>query len=129
MAKYVGKIFRVNNKELNIKGNGSHFVEVKWFNPFTRKFNCRVITSLEDVHEKSNIDKDVLKYTCRYFNKKTQKHCVLNNNKYRKMRFGVITPIPFNKTENFDVWSAYDKNIVLHKSKLKNLTNKKIRKV
>lgn len=35
MAKYVGKIFKVNNRDLNIKGNSSHFVEVKWFNPFT----------------------------------------------------------------------------------------------
>lgn len=128
MAKYVGKIFKVNNKDLNIKGNGSHFVEVKWFNPFNKKFKCNVITSLEDEYPKSNINKDVLRYNCRYFNKETQKHCVLNNDKYRKMRFGVIKPIPFNKTENFNVWSAYAESVTLHKSKLKYLTNKKIRK-
>ena len=48
MAKYVGKIFRVNNKTLRIKGSGSHFVHVKWYNPFTHKFRCYVITSLEE---------------------------------------------------------------------------------
>ena len=77
MAKYVGKIFKVNNQKLNIRGKGYHFVHVKWFNPVTRKFRCRVITSLEDEHAKSNIEKDVLNYSCRYFNRKTQKHCVL----------------------------------------------------
>ena len=38
MAKHVGKIFKVNNKDSNIKGNGSHFVEVKWFNSRFNKY-------------------------------------------------------------------------------------------
>ena len=48
MAKYVGKVFRVDNKTLKLKGRSAHYVHVKWYNPFTRMFKCRVLTSLEN---------------------------------------------------------------------------------
>ena len=38
--------------------------------------------------------------------------------KYRKMRFEIIQPIPFNKTENFDVWAGFTKTVNLSRSDL-----------
>ena len=48
MPKYVGKIFKVDNRTLKLKGSSTHYVHVKLYNPFTRKFKCRIVTSLEN---------------------------------------------------------------------------------
>lgn len=106
MAKYVGKIFRVSNKALKIKGKGTHYVHVKWYNPFTRKFRCKVITSLEDEKKLTNKKRDILK-TSPFHKKSEQIFAVFSRNKYEKLRSGKITPIPAGKTKGFKVWSGY----------------------
>ena len=64
MAKYVGKIFKGNNKILKLRaGNGSHYVKVFWYKPKKKKFLCRAITSIE----KKFYNEDDLK---KYKNKK-----------------------------------------------------------
>ena len=55
MAKYVGKIFKLNNAALKVKGTGTHYVHVQWYNPFKRLFYCRIITALE--HKNDSIKK------------------------------------------------------------------------
>jgi len=85
MAKYVGKIFRVSNKALKIKGKGTHYVHVKWYNPFTRKFRCKVITSLEEEKKLTNRNREILKTSP--FHKKSEKvFTVFSRNKYEKLR-------------------------------------------
>ena len=59
------------------------------------------------------------------YNKETEKHCVLNSGKYKKLRRGNIEPIPINKTENFNTWSGFSKSIYLKKTDLKDLSRKK----
>ncbi len=126
MAKYVGKIFRVPNKFLGLKGEKTHNVYVSWFNPFKRKFNVKIITSLED--KKSFNDYSYKKGDCAVFDEKDKSHFVLNRSKYVKLRQGKITPIPFNKCENFKVWSGFQGSTYLNKNQLTHKTNSKIKK-
>ena len=103
MAKYVGKIFNVGNNKLKIRSSNSHAVYVERYDPKTKKFNCKVITSLEKEHYKKSVNKAFLQNRNYSYNKATDNYCVLNQSKYKKMRNGVITPIPTNKTKNFKV--------------------------
>ena len=106
MAKYVGKIFRVNNTLLKIKRNGTHYVHVKWYNPFTRKFRCKIITSLEKQTKIDSNNKRLLGRTP--FHKENDVvYSLFLKNKYSKVRNGEIEPIPVTKMEGFSVWSAY----------------------
>ena len=106
MAKYVGKIFKVNNQKLNIRGKGYHFVHVKWYNPVTRKFRCRVITSLEKEQKLVGSEREILKNTP-YFSKRDDTFALFSKSKYKKLREGKIEPIPTTKTQGFDVWGGY----------------------
>ena len=106
MAKYVGKIFRVNNAILNIRRRGSHYVHVKWYNPITHKFRCKVITSLEDKKVLSDKEKRILSSTP-YYKEKDNTYNLFSKRKYAKLRNGEIEPIPVKKTKGFDVWSGY----------------------
>lgn len=130
MAKYVGKIFKVSNPKLKIHGNDIHHVSVKWYNPFTHMFKCRVITSLEDKVSQPELKGDTAKVACATYDAKTKTHSVLNKRKYKQLRNGSIEPIPINKCENFDVWSGFSKTVYLSKKdlKLNNVSKMKIKK-
>ncbi|MBQ8229683.1 MAG: hypothetical protein IJZ32_03195 [Clostridia bacterium] len=118
MAKYVGKIFRVNNTALNIKRRGTHYVHVTWYNPFTRKFRCKVITSLEDKKVLSEDEKRVLSSTP-YHKEKDNTYNLFSKRKYSKLRNGDIQPISAQKTKGFEVWSGYSGSRDLFVSVLK----------
>ena len=94
----------VNNAALKVKGTGTHYVHVKWYNPFKRMFYCRVITSLK--HKSNSLDEKKLKNVPHRF---TRGQCyVFSKQKYNKLRLGKITPIPTNETEGFDLWCGYE---------------------
>ena len=118
MAKYVGKIFRVNNAALNIKRRGTHYVHVKWYNPFTRKFRCKVITSLEDKKILSDEEKRILSSTP-YHKERDNTYNLFSKRKYSKLRNGEIQSIPVQKTKGFNVWSGYSGSRDLFISALK----------
>ena len=100
MAKYVGKIFKVNNAALKIKRNGAHFVHVKWFNPFTKRFKCKIITTLEDKRELKGDDKRVLG-TGPFHKERGDVYSIFSKGKYERLRNGDITPIPVSKNKRF----------------------------
>lgn len=129
MAKYVGKIFRIENVRLNIKRRGTHYVHVKWFNPFTRKFRCRIITSLEDKKVLQESERTILNSTP-YYKESNSTYNLFSKNKYIKLRSGNIEPIPTNKTVGFNVWSGYlgSRNLHISVLKGKEQTNLKIKK-
>ena len=104
MPKYVGHIFKLNNAALRIKGTGTHYVHVKWYNPIKRNFYCKVITSLEHKIEKHE-DKGINKVPHRF----SRGQCyVFSKQKYKRLREGKITPIPMNQTNGFDLWCGYE---------------------
>ena len=47
MARYVGKVLSVPNNGLGLRRSGTHYVHVRWYNPFKKSFWCRIMTSLE----------------------------------------------------------------------------------
>ena len=106
MAKYVGKIFRVNNTLLKIKRNGTHYVHVKWYNPITRKFRCKIITSLEKQTKIDFNNKHLLGSTP-FHKENDDVYSLFLKNKYKKLRNGDVEPIPATKMKGFSVWSAY----------------------
>ena len=106
MAKYVGKIFRVTNKDLKIKGKGVHYVNVTWYNPVTHKFKCKIITSLEDKKALSNEEKYLLNIVP-YNREGGNTYNLFARRKYAKLRIGEIEPIPVQKLKGFSVWSGY----------------------
>lgn len=120
MAKFVGKIFKVSNNKLGIRNDGAHFVHVTWYNPFKRKFRCKVITSLESEKELNGKDLKQLK-TTPYVKKRGSKNVfrLFKRNKYGKVRKGEIIPIPENKLKGFNVWSGYQNTVELFVSELK----------
>ena len=113
MAKYVGKIFRVNNKILRIKGSGSHFVHVKWYNPFTHKFRCHIITSLEEKKVLTRDKRNNL-HIMSYHKENENTYCIFNRKKYEDLRSGKITPIPVSCANGLTVWSGYQDRRNLH---------------
>jgi hypothetical protein len=119
MAKYVGKIFRVDDKKLKIHGNGSHYVHVKWYNPFTRKFRCRVITSLEDQKYIPKSERHNVLSSNSYYQIDKNTYNIFNRRKYRKLRSGDIEPIPTRKMKGFKVWSGYFDTRDIHVTALK----------
>ena len=129
MAKYVGKIFKVSNAALHIKGNGTHYVHVKWYNPFTHKFRCNVITSLEQTTTLIGEERSILN-TTPFHKKEENVYALFSRHKYNKLRSGKITPIPITKTEGFEVWSGYQETrdvyiTALKGNEQKNMTIKK----
>ena len=117
MAKYVGHIFKVNNAALGIKRSGSHYVHVKWFNPFSRKFWCKIITSLEERKSLDQIKASKKAKIC--LKGGGDDFYIFAERKYAKLRNGEIVPIPVDKTEGFSVWSGYYGSRYLARSKLK----------
>ena len=107
MAKYVGKIFKVNNATLKIKRNGAHYVHVKWFNPFTKRFTCKIITTLEDKRELRGDEKRVLG-TGPFHREQGDLYSIFSKGKYERLRKGDIVPIPVSKTKGFGVWTGYE---------------------
>ena len=96
MAKYVGKIFEVSNSALGLRGNGTHKVHVKWYNPFKRVFRCKVLTSLEDKTKDLSTIKNSRK-TNTYITKRDGEFYLFDKGKYERLRNGQIMPIPMSK--------------------------------
>lgn len=117
MAKYVGKIFKVQNSKLGIKADGCHYVHVKHYDRKSKLFSCSVLTSLEnevDVPKKSRKDiLDSVNYT-KGNNENSFKIFMKKN--YRDIRNGNIVPIAINKTSGFNNWMGYSKNVKLDKN-------------
>ena len=123
MAKYVGKIFKVNNAALKIKRNGAHYVHVTWFNPFTKRFRCKVITSLEDKFDLKDKNKRIL--GAGPFHKVSDDiYCVFSKGKYERLRAGKISPISVSKTKGFNIWIGYEDVKTVHISALKGKAQK-----
>ena len=118
MAKYVGKIFKVDNAKLKIHGKEAHYVHVKWYNPFTKRFKCKVITSLENRHFIQDGNKRILG-TAPFTQSSEGYYNIFNKKKYERLRKGDIVPIPVSKTKGFNVWTGYEETKNLHISALK----------
>ncbi|MCM1043509.1 MAG: hypothetical protein NC548_43760 [Lachnospiraceae bacterium] len=125
MAKYVGKIFKASNDKLHIRGNGAHYVHVKWYNPFTRKFKCKVLTSLDKKksipitqRDKAFVGKIVTKLSGDDF-------VVFSKSEYDKIRKGEVEPIPVSQTENLDNWTGYSSEVYLMRKDLKQTSKTK----
>ena len=123
MAKYVGKIFKANNKDLGLRGLETHYIKVKWYNPKKKKFLCRVVTSLETKYDNlESLRNSKLKN--KTVIKDAEKYYVLDISKYKKIRKGIITPIPIKDTKGFNVWSGYYNSRYITLDELKNLEKK-----
>lgn len=109
MAKFVGKIFKTSNNVLGVRGSGAHYFKVTWYNPFKRKFHCKVITSLEKTETVELKQKRQKLKNKAYVKKdgKDNEYCVFNRNKFEDLRKGEITPIPVSQTQGFPLWSGY----------------------
>lgn len=120
MAKFAGKIFKVSNNKIGIRNDGAHNVHVVWYNPFKRKFRCKVITSLESEKELNGKELKQLK-TTPYVKKRGAKNTfrLFKRNKYAKVRKGEIVPIPESKLQGFAVWSGYQNTVELSLDDLK----------
>lgn len=117
MAKYVGKIVRINNKTLRIREDGVHFVHIQWFNPVTKKFYCRVLTSLEHVLDANPNPSDGEPMIAG--KSKKYKFYTINPRKYSQLINGKFQIIPLRKTRGFDLWGAYHQIRHLHISQLR----------
>lgn len=124
MAKYVGKIFRVDNKTLKLKGSSTHYVHVKWYNPFTRMFKCRIVTSLEK-RKFLGENKSALVSTP-YHKNEDGSYSFFEKQKYSKIRSGKIEPISVSKTKGFDYWHGYEGTRYLHARQLKDKEQKQL---
>lgn len=130
MAKYVGKIFEVNNAALGLRGNKTHKVHVQWYNPFKRIFRCKVITTLEDKTKDLSSLRDSRR-TNTYITKRGEEFYLFDKGKYERLRKGEIVPIPMSKTEGFVLWSGYEHTRNLRLKTLKDsqhIKNCKIRR-
>lgn len=119
MAKYVGKIFRSNNNLLGIHKAGSHFVHVKWYNPFKRHFYCKVLTSLSE-NVTANTDKEkrnLLKGKIVYKLADT-KYQIIDRKNITLIKEGNVEPISQSRLINFKNWTGYSKNVILNKNDL-----------
>ena len=117
MAKYVGKVFKVDNRALKLKGSTAHYVHVKWYNPFRRIFKCRIITSLEK--RKFLGDNKRALGSTPYHKNEDGSYSFFEKQKYSKIRDGKIEPISVRKTTGFDVWHGYEGTRYLHVKQLK----------
>lgn len=128
MAKYVGKIFKVPNNKLGIHSSGAHYVHVAWYNPFKRKFRCKVLTSLE---EKKELIGKQIKQTGKtaYAKGSGNTFFLFKKRKYKLLREGKIQSIPVQNLQGFDVWSGYMDSRDLHISVLKNSKYQKDMKI
>ena len=116
MAKYVGKVFSVPNNKLGVRRSGTHYVHVKWYNPFKKLFFCRIMTSLEKKKTSEELTTDDKKK--RIIRKRRDFYHVFEEQKFDRLRNGDITPIPVGKIEGSDVWSGYENSVYLKRSVL-----------
>ena len=124
MAKYVGKIFKIDNKTLKLKGGRTHYVHVKWYNPFTRKFKCKIVTSLEN-RKFLGDNKSVLGSTP-YQRNEDGSYSLFEKQKYSKIRSGKIEPISVLKTKGFGFWHGYEGTRYLQARHLKGKEQKQL---
>ena len=116
MAKYVGKVFSVPNNKLGLRRSGTHYVHVKWYNPFKKLFFCRIMTSLEEKKKLGDLTNDDKEK--RIIRMRNGNFHVFEEQKYDRLRNGDITPIPVGKVEGSDVWSGYENSVYLRRSVL-----------
>ena len=118
MAKYVGKVFKIPDRNLGIRGKGVHLVKIVWYNPFKRLFNGKVVTSLEERKVLTKEDKKNL-HLRTYYKENNDTYVFIKRNKYERLRNGSIEPIPIGKTKGLSVWSGYSGNKKIHISLIK----------
>ncbi|MBE6645963.1 MAG: hypothetical protein E7612_11445 [Ruminococcaceae bacterium] len=123
MAKYVGKIFRIDNRTLKLKGASTHYVHVKWYNPFTRLFRCRVVTSLEN---RIFLGENKRTLGSTPYHKNEDQSYSLFEKQNSKLRSGKIEPIPISKAKGFDSWHGYEGTRYLHARHLKGKERKNL---
>ena len=116
MAKYVGKIFKVNNTHLNIKGGGTHLIHVKKYDPSKKLFYCKIITSLEKKRSSQESMGDLRKVP--HYKSRSGDLFVFSKSKYGRLRKGEITAIPVTQTKGFDYWHGYEGSAMLSKTAL-----------
>ncbi len=106
MAKYVGKVFKIPDRHLGIRGKGSHYVKISWFDPHEKIFHGQVITSLEEHLPKSGLTSDDFRYRV---HKKVgdDLYAVVKKRKIIDIREGRVVPIPIRKAEGLKVWSGF----------------------
>lgn len=120
MAKYVGKIFRVSNTKLGLRGNSTHYVYVQWYDMKNKDFKCRVLTSLEKEKKFSKNDPGKFILWKSLFHRNTDDtFCIFKKQDYELIRNGEIEPIPMNKLENASHWHGFMKEVKLDKSDFK----------
>ena len=103
MAKYVGHVVQLSNSALKLPGAGTHYVHVQWFNPRTKKFHCRIVTSLEHKISFSKGKKQMGKSPF-YREKNDSVVYVFKRGHYEDIRNGTIVPVPVEKTSGFKTW-------------------------
>lgn len=124
MAKYVGKIFKVDNKKLGLRESRTHFVYVQWYDQKNKNFRCRVISSLEKerVFEKNDPDRYLINKTP-YHRNKDGSFCLFKKDHYNDLRKGNIEPIPMGDLENATHWYGFTKTVILNKDDFKRQNN------
>lgn len=120
MAKYVGKIFRVSNTKLGLRGNSTHYVYVQWYDMKNKDFKCRVISSLEREKKFSKNDPERAILGKSIFHRSSEdSFCIFKKQNYEMLRDGDIEPIPMRKLENATHWFGFTKSLRLNKEDLK----------
>ena len=119
MAKYVGKIFNVKNSILGIRRRKTHNCLVEWFNPKTKKFRCRIITSLEDQVSLENEVKESILSSTPYHKVDENVFNLFKLKKYNKLRDGKITPIPQSQLLGTTIFHGFEKTVDLSLSQLR----------
>jgi len=106
MAKFVGKVFRIPDRYLGIKGHGTHYVKISWFDPREKIFHGKIITSLEEHLPKSSMTPNDFRYRS-HKRINNDLFAVVNNKKITDMRDGKIVPIPVSNAKGLERWSGY----------------------
>lgn len=124
MAKYVGKIFKVDNKKLGLRKSRTHFVYVQWFDPKNKNFKCRVISSLETERyfEKDDPHRFEINGSLHHKNDENS-FCFFKDDHYERLRNGDIEPIPMGDLENATHWYGFTKTVTLDKNDFKRQNN------
>lgn len=127
MAKYVGKIFKVDNKKLGLRESKTHFVYVQWYDQKKKNFRCRVISSFERemTFEKNDPKKKILS-TTPFYKVSNNSFCIFKKQDYGKLRDGEIEPIPMKDLKNATHWYGFTKTVTLDRKDLK-MENKKMK--
>ena len=126
MAKFVGHVFRIPDRNLGINGNGSHYVKISWYDRRNRCFTGKIITSLEEHYDFPKSKRTVLE-TSHHMKVGDNTFAVIKGRKVFDIRKGKIVPIPVSKTKGLGVWSGYSGTKLLDRSLLLSCQRTKIK--